>query len=172
MLRAKGDEPRVFFAWEKRRGLRALLARAPTRRGLVIAATVAAFLFLREREHVAAEVRATRAEIGSASTAVAAWRADHDLACPTSLGELVSSGHSTRRVGPSVANELPWPPRSKRIRRLERWARRRARRNGSGAMTTALGRERRICGIAATWPNVDDPRRRLGRSLIIQRKKQ
>jgi len=39
-------------------------------------------------------------------------------------------------------------------------------------MTTALGRERRVCGFAATWSNVDDPRRRLGRSLIIQRKKQ
>jgi general secretion pathway protein G len=93
MMRAKGDEPRVFFAWERRRGLRALLARAPTRRGLMIVAGVGAFLFLRERERVAAEVRATRAEIAAASTAVAAWRADHDLTCPTSLGELVSSGY-------------------------------------------------------------------------------
>jgi general secretion pathway protein G len=93
MMRAKRDESKVFFAWEKRRGLRALLARAPTRKGLVVAGGVGAFLFLREREHVAAEVRATRAEIGATSTAVAAWRADHDLACPASLGELVSAGY-------------------------------------------------------------------------------
>src|SRR5580704_12050891 len=86
-------EPRVFFPWEKRRGVRSLFARARARQGLVIVACIAFFLLLRARERSAARVRATRAEITTATVAVAAWRADHDRACPSALSDLVAGGY-------------------------------------------------------------------------------
>jgi general secretion pathway protein G len=90
------NEPRVFFAWEKRRGVRSLFSRAPARRALLVAAAVGAFILLRQRENRAAQVRSTRAEITTAINAVGAWRADHDRACPGSLAELVSAGYLHR----------------------------------------------------------------------------
>jgi general secretion pathway protein G len=90
---ARSGESRVFFPWEKRRGLRALFARARGRQALVGLAAIVVFAVLRHREQCAADVRATRATITTATTAVAAWRADHDRACPTSLTELVSGGY-------------------------------------------------------------------------------
>jgi general secretion pathway protein G len=93
---SRRDEPRVFFAWEKRRGVGSLIARAPARRALVVAGAVVVFLLLRHREQRAAAVRATRAEIGTAIDAVAAWRADHDRACPGSVADLVSAGYLHR----------------------------------------------------------------------------
>jgi general secretion pathway protein G len=38
-------------------------------------------------------VRATRAEIGDASRAIAAWQADHARTCPASLADLVTAGY-------------------------------------------------------------------------------
>jgi general secretion pathway protein G len=86
-------EPRVFFPWEKRRGMRAVFARARARQALLVAGAVGAFLLLRGREQRAREVRATRAEITIATDAVSAWRADHDRGCPASLADLVSGGY-------------------------------------------------------------------------------
>jgi general secretion pathway protein G len=86
-------EPRVFFPWEKRRGLRSLFGRARARQALLVVGAVAAFLVLRDRDHRARDVRATRAEITSAAHAVSAWRADHDRGCPASLADLVSGGY-------------------------------------------------------------------------------
>jgi general secretion pathway protein G len=99
-------EPRVFFAWEQRRGLRALIARAPTRRGILVVGGLAAFLVLRHREQRAAEVRATRAELSATSNAVTAWRADHDRACPASLADLVSAGYLHRSPRDSWGHPL------------------------------------------------------------------
>jgi general secretion pathway protein G len=93
MAVGKGGEGRVFFPWERRRGLRSLFGRARARQVLLLVGAVALFLVLRAREQRAAEVRATRAEIGDASRAIAAWRADHDHACPTSLADLVTAGY-------------------------------------------------------------------------------
>ena len=45
------------------------------------------------RERHASQVRATRAEIRTAENAVSVWRADHDRACPGSMGDLVSGGY-------------------------------------------------------------------------------
>jgi general secretion pathway protein G len=90
------DEPRVFFAWEKRRGIRSLFSRGPARRAVLVILGVGAFLLLRERENRAAQVRATRAEITTVTHAVGAWRADHDRACPGSMAELVSAGYLHR----------------------------------------------------------------------------
>jgi general secretion pathway protein G len=92
-MSSKRNEPRVFFPWEKRRGLRSLVGRGRARQALVVVATVAAFVLLYRREHHAADVRATRAEMRTAGNAVSAWRADHDRACPGSLADLVSGGY-------------------------------------------------------------------------------
>jgi general secretion pathway protein G len=89
-------EPRVFFPWEKRRGLRSLFGRARARQALLAVALVGGFLLLRHRERHAADVRATRAAISTATNAVYAWRADHDRACPAALADLVSGGYLHR----------------------------------------------------------------------------
>jgi general secretion pathway protein G len=89
----KRDEAKVFFPWEKRRGVRALLRRGRSRQALLVAASVGAFLLLRERERHAGEVRATRATITMTLGAVGAWRADHDRTCPNTLADLVSGGY-------------------------------------------------------------------------------
>ncbi|HEX3343445.1 MAG TPA: type II secretion system protein GspG [Polyangiaceae bacterium] len=93
---ANRNEPRVFFPWEKRRGLRSLFGRGRVRQGLVVVAAAAGFFFLHARERHEADVRATRAEITTAGNAVTAWRADHDRACPGSVAELVSGGYVRR----------------------------------------------------------------------------
>jgi general secretion pathway protein G len=89
-------QPGVFFAWEQRRGIRALFAPGPARRVLVGVFVVGAFLLLWRRESNARRVRQTRADITTATNAVAAWRADHDRGCPGSLAELVSLGYMRR----------------------------------------------------------------------------
>jgi general secretion pathway protein G len=90
---ARSREARVFFPWEKRRGLRGLFARARGRQAIAALVALAAFALLLHRERCAAEIRATRATITTATMAVAAWRADHDRACPTSLNDLVTGGY-------------------------------------------------------------------------------
>jgi general secretion pathway protein G len=87
------SEPRVFFPWEKRRGVRSLLGPGRARRAVLGVAMLGVFLMLRGREKRAGDVRATRAAITSTLAAVGAWRADHDRACPRTLAELVSEGY-------------------------------------------------------------------------------
>jgi general secretion pathway protein G len=90
---SKRSEPRVFFPWEKRSGLRSLVQRGRVRQALVLVAAAGCFLLLHTRERDAADVRATRAEITTTDRAIAAWRADHDRACPASLADVVSGGY-------------------------------------------------------------------------------
>jgi general secretion pathway protein G len=92
-MTTKRDEPKVFFPWEKRRGVRSLLGRARARQALFGLGVIAAFVVLRERERSAADVRATRTTITSTINAVAAWRADHERGCPGALADLVSGGY-------------------------------------------------------------------------------
>jgi general secretion pathway protein G len=87
------DEPRVFFPWERRRGVRSLFMRARGRQALLVVGGLTAFALLSRVERGASDVRATRAEITSTIKAVSAWRADHDRACPASLADLVSGGY-------------------------------------------------------------------------------
>jgi general secretion pathway protein G len=87
------EKPKVFFPWERRRGLRTVFRRARARQVLLVVGGVAVFVLLRKRELQASEVRATRAEITTAGRAMAAWRADHDRPCPSSLTDLVSGGY-------------------------------------------------------------------------------
>jgi general secretion pathway protein G len=89
----KRAEPRVFFPWERRRGLRSLFGRGRVRQVLAVAAGVTVFVLLLRRERREADVRATRAEIGNLTNAMAAWRADHDRTCPASMADLVSGGY-------------------------------------------------------------------------------
>jgi general secretion pathway protein G len=93
IMAGKRDEPRVFFPWERRRGVRSLLGRARARQVLLVVALVGGFLLLRQREMRAAEVRSTRATITTTEEAVTAWRADHDHHCPVSLADLVAAGY-------------------------------------------------------------------------------
>ena len=86
-------EPKVFFPWERRRGVRSVLRRARSRQILLVACALGSFEALREIERNASGVRATRATITTTTNAVAAWRADHDRACPPSVADLVAGGY-------------------------------------------------------------------------------
>ena len=85
---------KVFFPWERRRGLLGLLGRARLKVVLGVVAVVALLWFVHSREEHAAAVRATRATITTATNAVAAYRADHGGACPKSMEEIVTGGYA------------------------------------------------------------------------------
>jgi general secretion pathway protein G len=85
---------KVFFPWERRRGLFGALSRARVRLVIAAIALVALVVWIRAREERAAGVRATRATITTARLAVSAYRADHGGACPKELRELVSGGYA------------------------------------------------------------------------------
>jgi general secretion pathway protein G len=85
---------RVFFPWERRRGLLGLLGRARVKIVLGVAAVVVLIVVVRRREENAAAMRATRAALTTTSRAIAAFRADHGGACPKELGELVAGGYA------------------------------------------------------------------------------
>ena len=92
-MKLRGDR-KVFFPWERRRGLFGVLGRARVR---LVAAVVVVLVFLfwiRSREEHAAGVRATRATITTTYQVVSAYRADHSGACPKELGELVTGGYT------------------------------------------------------------------------------
>lgn len=85
---------KVFFPWERKRGLLGLLGRARLKLVLAVVGTLAFLWVIRSREEHAAAVRATRANITTATNAVSAYRADHSGACPRTLGELVGDGYA------------------------------------------------------------------------------
>lgn len=87
------SERTVFFPWERRPGVRSLLARTRARQTLVVAGALAVLIILGRREHHEAQVRSTRATITQAIRALSEWRADHDHGCPGSLADLVSAGY-------------------------------------------------------------------------------
>ncbi|MBX3203005.1 MAG: type II secretion system protein GspG [Labilithrix sp.] len=85
---------KVFFPWERRRGVFGVIGRARVRIVLGVVAALTVVLWIRAREEKAAGVRATRASITTMHRAVASYRADHAGACPKELGELVAGGYS------------------------------------------------------------------------------
>jgi len=87
------EQPKVFFPWERRRGLRTAFRGTRVRQAMLIVVGLVVFAFLRQRELRASQVRATRAAITTAGRAMAAWRADHDRPCPLSMSDLVSAGY-------------------------------------------------------------------------------
>jgi hypothetical protein len=86
-------DPKIFFPWERRRGLGSVFRRARGRQILLLAFGLFAFIFVYQREQRAKDIRATRATITTAARAIAAFRADHDQRCPPSLAELVAGGY-------------------------------------------------------------------------------
>ena len=90
---ARQRETRVFFPWERRRGLFGMLSRARLRLVVLVALAIAFVVWTRVREERAAGVRATRASITLAYRSVQAYRADHAGACPKNLSELVTGGY-------------------------------------------------------------------------------
>jgi general secretion pathway protein G len=86
--------PKVFFPWERKRGLLGALARARVRLVILVVLGIAFVVWLRYREEHAAAVRATRASITTAGQAVEAYRADHGGACPKALADLVGAGYA------------------------------------------------------------------------------
>ncbi len=87
---ARRTESSVFFPWERQRGV---LGRTRVQFLASAVAIVAALIWLRSREQQAAAVRATRASIGTAESAVMAYRADRG-GCPKDLSELVREGYA------------------------------------------------------------------------------
>ncbi len=92
MKRRSGSK--VFFPWERRRGLFGVLGRARVR--LVAGAIVVllVIVWIRGREEKEAAKRATRASITNMHRAVSAYRADHAGSCPKELAELVTGGYA------------------------------------------------------------------------------
>jgi len=88
-------EPRVFFPWEKRRGLFGAIGRARARVVLLGGAGLLLIVVVHRREENAASVRATRATLATVSRAVASYRADHAGACPRAVGDLATAGYVT-----------------------------------------------------------------------------
>jgi general secretion pathway protein G len=84
---------RVFFPWERRRGIWAVASRARARWILLAALVVILVVVVRRREERAAAVRATRATIDTAFHALIAYRADHAGACPRDWHEMVAGNY-------------------------------------------------------------------------------
>ena len=91
---ARKSTSKVFFPWEKKRGIFGVLGRARARIVLGVVAVVVLVVVVRRREENAAAVRATRASLATAERAIRAFRADHNGGCPRELGELVAGGYA------------------------------------------------------------------------------
>lgn len=82
---------KVFFPWERRRGLLGAIGRTRVRFVLAAVAAVVVIVMIRRREEHAAAVRATRATIDTAFHAMIQYRADHQGACPRDWSEMVAA---------------------------------------------------------------------------------
>ncbi|MBX3233665.1 MAG: type II secretion system protein GspG [Labilithrix sp.] len=93
-MKPRPSAVKVFFPWERRRGVFGVLGRARVRVVAVALVLVALIVWIRGREERSAGIRATRASITTMYRAVWAYRADHDNQCPHELNELVAQGYS------------------------------------------------------------------------------
>ena len=84
---------KVFFPWERRRGLFGFLGRARARLVAAGIVVLVVLFWIRGREEKLAGIRATRATITTSYRAVSAYRADHGGTCPKELAELVTAGY-------------------------------------------------------------------------------
>lgn len=82
---------KVFFPWERRRGLLGAIGRTRMRFLLVAVIAIVVVVFVSRREERAAAVRATRATIDTAFHALIQYRADHGGACPRDWNEMVAA---------------------------------------------------------------------------------
>lgn len=90
-LRSTG---KVFFPWERRRGVFGVIGRARARIVGAAVTTLVVLGLMHAREEKSAGIRSTRASITTMMRAVSAYRADHAGACPRELGELVAGGYA------------------------------------------------------------------------------
>jgi general secretion pathway protein G len=90
----KRRDGKVFFPWERRRGVFGAIGRARVRIIVGVVSTIVLLGWMHSREEHAAGIRATRASITTMYRAVSAYRADHANGCPKELAELVSGGYS------------------------------------------------------------------------------
>jgi general secretion pathway protein G len=88
------SELKVFFPWERRKGVFGILGRARVRLVVGAIALVALIVWIRAREEKAAAVRATRATMDGVYRSVTAYRADNAGQCPKELAELVTKGYA------------------------------------------------------------------------------
>ena len=91
---ARRSASRVFFPWERKRGVFGALSRARARIVLGVLGVLFLIVVVRRREESAAATRATRASLTTAGRALSSFRADHGGACPRELGELVAGGYA------------------------------------------------------------------------------
>ncbi len=93
-MKQRRSGSKVFFPWERRRGVFGLLGRARVRLVAGVIVVLLVIVWIRGREEKEAGKRATRASITTMYRAVAAYRADHAGSCPKELGELVTGGYA------------------------------------------------------------------------------
>lgn len=84
---------RVFFPWERRRGVWGAIGRARVRWIVAAVTTVALVVVVRRREERAAAVRATRATIDTTFRAMLRYRADHAGGCPRDWSTMVAGSY-------------------------------------------------------------------------------
>ncbi len=93
-MASRPRESKVFFPWERRRGLFGVLGRARVRLVAAVVVALVVIVWIRAREERAAGVRSTRATITTAGDSVSAYRADHGGACPKEWSDLVTGGYA------------------------------------------------------------------------------
>ena len=84
---------KVFFPWERRRGLWGAIVRARARWVVLAVAGIALVVIVRRREEHAAAERATRATLDTAFRAMIHFRADHAGACPRGWSDMVAGAY-------------------------------------------------------------------------------
>jgi general secretion pathway protein G len=99
-------QKRVFFPWEKPKGLLGALGRARTRQVLGGGVALVVGLLIWRREDHAAAVRATRASLTTATRAIYTYRADHAGACPKELAQLRELGYVHETPGDAWGRPL------------------------------------------------------------------
>ena len=90
---ARTTQTRVFFPWERRRGLAGFLLRARGRLSLGVLLAIVLLIVIVKRERHASALRATRASITDTTRAVAAYRAANGGKCPASIDDVARGGY-------------------------------------------------------------------------------
>jgi hypothetical protein len=107
VARKQSAKTRIFFPWEKHRGISRWIGFGRLRPILAFALLLAAILVIAGRERRQAGTRQTRAILQQTELAVEAYVAEHDGGCPADAQDVVT--HMKRQVLPRDA----WgqPPR-------------------------------------------------------------
>jgi general secretion pathway protein G len=104
--RRRAAEPRIFFPWESRGGLRRWLGLGRARPFVIALAAIGLVVFLGMRERHDAGVRQTRATLLSVRRAIDAYLAEHEGGCPASLDAVADYGAFKRVPGDAWGRPL------------------------------------------------------------------